>query len=118
MATSTLKNLNKEDKDEFSFILLGCGIFTLALVIIDFFTAKWGVMPGWVLTLVIVFHGLTALSWVRIIQKWKDPKYDYWRKVVIAAAIAAILVIMFHRAGWLENKAFEQDVEKAKQEAR
>lgn len=114
----SIKNLKKEEKDEFSFILLVCGIFTLALVIIDFFAAKWGSMAAWIIILVVILHAFTAWAWLKVIRNWTDPNFDYWRKLVIAGAIAAILVIMFHRAGWIENKMFEQDVEKAKNEAK
>lgn len=114
----SIKNLKKEERDEFSFILAGCGVFTLALVIIDFFAAKWGFMSGWIIILVVILHAVTALAWYKIIRNWTDPAFDYWRKVVIASAIAAIIVIMLHRAGWIENKMFQQDVEKAKNEAK
>jgi amino acid transporter len=109
MATS----IKKKD-DEFSFILLGCGVFSLALFIIDIFAAKWGVMNFWIIFIIVVLHAATAFSWVQIVRHWKDPNKDYWRKIVLATSIAAILVIMGHRAGWIENKMFEQDVEKAK----
>lgn len=104
----------KKKDDEFSFILLGCGVFTLTLVVIDFFFAKWGSMSFWIIALAVIFHAATALAWYKVAKNWQDPNYDYWRKIVVGASIAAILVIMLHRAGWIENKMFESDVEKAK----
>lgn len=96
----------KKKDDEFSFILAGCGVFTVVLVIADFLWAKWGAMPVWVLALVIIFHALTALGWFKILNNWKDPNYDYWRKVVIATAVAALIVIMGHRADWIGKQRF------------
>jgi hypothetical protein len=110
MATTTLK---KKD-DEFSILVLVCGIFTLTLVICDFFYAKWGSMNFWILALAVIFHAVTAFAWYKVIRNWQDPNYDYWRKILVAAAIAGILVVMGHRAGWIENQMFEKDVEKAK----
>jgi hypothetical protein len=101
MATTT-----KKKDDEFSFILLGCGIFTFVLVLADFIWAKWSGMEWWVLGLVILFHALTALGWVKILGNWKDPNYDYWRKVVIVTAIAGIIVIMGHRSDWIGKQRF------------
>lgn len=106
-------NVKKKD-DEFSFILAGCGVFTLVLVIADFFWAKWGSMSFWIIALIVILHALTAFAWYKIVRNWQDPNYDYWRKIVIATAIAGILVIMGHRAGWLENKMFQETVEENK----
>lgn len=96
----------KKKDDEFSFILLGCGIFTLGLLIVDIFFSKFGVMPVWVLLLVIIFHALTAWSWIKIFQHWQDPNKDYWRKVVIVAAIAGIMVVLGHRNDWIGKQEF------------
>jgi hypothetical protein len=95
----------KKKDDEFSFILAGCGLFTLGLIIVDFI-GKWGQMPVWVLLLVIACHALTAWAWVKIAQHWKDPNKDWWRGVVIAAAIAGILVVMGHRGDWIGKQEF------------
>jgi hypothetical protein len=101
----------KKKDDEFSFILAGCGVFTILLVIADLFWAKWSVMPVWVTVLVIVFNALTAWSWVKIFGNWKDPNYDYWRKVVIVTAIAGVLVIMGHRNDWIGKQEFVTQTE-------
>lgn len=98
-------NIKKKD-DEFSFILLGCGIFTLVLVIADFLWAKWGQMPVWVLALVLIFHALTAWGWVKIFRNWTDPNYDWWRKLVIVTAIAGTVVILGHRNDWIGKQEF------------
>lgn len=109
-----MATIPKKKDDEFSVLVIVCGIFSLTLVIIDFFAAKWGQMNFWIILLALIFHALTAFAWVKAIRNWQDPNYDYWRKICVAGAIAAILIIMGHRAGWLENQMFEKDVEKAK----
>lgn len=96
----------KKKDNEFSTILLVCGIFTVGLVLVDIFAAKWSIMEAWVIGLAIVFHALTALAWVNVFKHWQDPNKDYWKKLVIAFAIVAIAVIMGHRAGWIENSQF------------
>jgi FtsH-binding integral membrane protein len=101
MATTT-----KKKDDEFKSILLACGLFTVGLVIVDLFFSKFGAMPVWVLLLVIAFHALTAWSWVNIFRHWQDPNKDYWRKVVIVAAIAGILVVLGHRGDWIGKQEF------------
>lgn len=109
-----MNTVAKKKDDEFSMVALVCGIFTLALVIIDLFFAKWGAMNFWIILLAVIFHALTAFAWFKVVRNWSDPNYDYWRKICIGAAIAAILVIMGHRAGWIENKMFEKDVQENK----
>lgn len=106
MATTT-----KKKDDEFSYILAGCGIFTVVLVVADLFWAKWSGMEWWVLALVIIFHALTALGWFKIFNNWKDPNYDYWRKIVIVTAIAGIIVIMGHRGDWIGKQRFVEKTE-------
>jgi FtsH-binding integral membrane protein len=101
----------KKRDDEFTSILIACGVFTVALVIIDLFFGRWGKMEVWVISLAIAFHALTAWAWVKIFQHWQDPKYDYWRKVVIVAAIAAIIVVMGHRADWIGKSRFLTNTE-------
>lgn len=96
----------KKKDDEFSFILAGCGVFTLVLVFADFVWAKWGQMPVWVAGLVILFNALTAWAWVKIVRNWKDPAFDWWRKLVIATAIAGLLVILGHRNDWIGKQDF------------
>lgn len=96
----------KKKDDEFSFILAGCGIFTVVLFIANIIWAKWAHMEWWVVALVIFFNAFTAYAWVKIFQLWKDPNKDYWRKIVIATAIAGILVIMGHRNDWIGKQVF------------
>lgn len=100
------KQVDKKKDDEFSYILLGCGVFSFALLLVDIFVAKWGKMEAWVLILAVILHAATVYAWVKAISQWTDPNKDYWRKWVIGLAIAALLVILFHNAGWVENAQF------------
>lgn len=109
MATFIAKD--KKPDDEFPSILIACGIFTVVLVIADFLWAKWGQMEWWVLALVLLFHALTVWSWLKILPHWTDPKYDFWRKVVIVTAIAGILVILGHRNDWIGKQRFVEKTE-------
>lgn len=96
----------KKKDDEFSFILAGCGIFTVVLIIADLFWAKWAHMEVWVIGLIVLFNVLTAWGWVKIFANWKDPNFDWWRKLVIVTAIAGTIVILGHRGDWIGKQEF------------
>jgi hypothetical protein len=96
----------QDKKEEISFIVLGCGAFSLALILVDIFVAKWSKMEAWVIIPVILLHIGTLYSWIKAINTWNDPNKNYWRKWVIGLAILALLIILFHNAGWVENARF------------
>jgi hypothetical protein len=96
----------KKNDGQVTAVLIGCGVFSLGLLLVDIFAAKWALMGGWLIALAVLFHIGAAYSWVKIIQHWDNPNKDYWRGFVIGFAIAAIAVIMGHYAGWIENAQF------------
>lgn len=106
----------KKRDDEITVTVVVCGIFSLVLLLVLLFAGNIGAMGALLRILAFGFTGLTALAWVVLLKNFNDPNYDYWRKLCISFAIAAIIVIMGHRAGWLGEKQFRADVEKAKTE--
>lgn len=110
-----MANEVKEKKDgEISAILLGCGIFTLALLIVDFTYANIGAMRGLWLLGAAVFHVFTAALWVVVFNTRKDPNKEFYRWVLIFVALAALITVIAHRASWVDDKMFNEDVQQNK----
>ena len=107
--------MTKKRDDEITVTVVVCGIFSLALLIILLTAGNIGVMGFSLRLLAYGFTGLTALAWIILLKNFNDPNYDYWRKICIGAAIAAIIVIMGHRVGWLERLQVQKDTEQNKQ---
>lgn len=106
----------KKRDDELTITLIVCGVFSLALLIILLTAGNIGAMSFLLRILAFGATGLCALSWVILLKQFHDPNFDYWRKLCIAFALIAIIVIMGHRAGWLGDKQFQTDVDGAKTE--
>lgn len=117
MTDTNNSNYEKNDKDELLSILLACGVFTLALLIVDFTYGNMeGLIHSWIKIPFIVVHILLFIGWIAAINYRGEPNLDWVRKAVIALAIAGLLLILSHRAGWLSEKMFQEDVDKNKQE--
>jgi thiol:disulfide interchange protein len=102
-------------KDEKKIWLIVGGIFTVVFALCAAFGLKPGMPHVWSIVLGVLFL-ICCLSWIITMVKFTDPNFDYWRVVNILSAFLACCVIMGHRAGYFENKAFEKDVQKAQQE--
>jgi len=112
-----MTNEVKKKKDgEFSAILLACGIFTIALLVVDFTYSNFAAMRGWWLLGAAVSHIAVVALWVLVFITRNDPNKDFFRWLLIFAAIAALIIVMAHRASWVDDKMFDEDVNKAKQE--
>ncbi len=110
-----IKTKNKDmfrDK-EFQTLLLVNGIFTVALIVCDFI-GKWSSMAFLLAALIVLVHLFAAFAWYKSIKHFNEFRKDYWRKITCAALIAGILLVMGHRAGYIENQMFEQTVEENK----
>jgi peptidoglycan biosynthesis protein MviN/MurJ (putative lipid II flippase) len=103
-----MTNQKKRD-DEKPMTLIVCGIFTGALLLI-LFTAGNLFHMG-VLLSIIAFGAVAAcaVAWYQLIKNIQDPNKDYWRLLCIVFALAAIITIMGHRAGWLDRKQVQID---------
>lgn len=92
------------------------GIFFVALILIDIFWAKWDAMSTPMLVVAIGGHILSAaFAWASI-KYFDDPNKDKFRYLTVVLVALTAILICAHKAGWLENEMFKQDVEKAKQE--
>lgn len=106
----------KKRDDEKLITIIVCGIFSGALLAV-LFTAgnlfRMGILLSISAGAVI---GLCAYSWYMVIKHMDDPNKNYWRHLCIAFAIVAIIVIMGHRAGWMDRKQVKIDsaIEQAK----
>lgn len=107
----------KKKDDEISFLLAGCGIFTVVLLIVDFTYGNMNSLlsSGWKWPFYIL-HGAIFALWIAVVSLIKNPNADALRKWLIAANIAALLLVLGHRSGFLGDKMFQEDVEKNKQE--
>jgi 4-hydroxybenzoate polyprenyltransferase len=103
-----MSNVKKRD-DEKLITIIVCGIFSGGLLAI-LFTAGNLFYMGWLLTVVaLITVALCAYSWHKVFKHMEDPNKNYWRFLCMAFAIIAIIVIMGHRAGWLERNQVNID---------
>jgi uncharacterized membrane protein len=110
-----MSNIKKRD-DEKAITLAVCGLFSGALLVILLTSGNLFEM-GFLLSIAaLVSIAACAYSWYVLIKNIDDPNYNYWRFLCIAFAIIAIIVIMGHRSGWMENKQVKSDsaIEQAK----
>lgn len=113
----TTEQKKKNDDGELKDILIGCGVFTLALLIVDFTYGNMeGLIRSWIKYPFIVFHIFLFFGWIVVINYRDRPDLEWVRKVVIGIAIAGLLLILGHRAGFLDEKMFQEEVDKNKQE--
>jgi len=106
----------KKKDDELSMLILVNGIFTVVLLLLDIFAAKWGIMSFFLIAVIAIGHAASALFWWLSVTNYKDPNKDWMRKVTLLFIVVTSAIILLHRTGYIENKQFEEDVEKAKQE--
>lgn len=113
------EKINLKDT-EISYWLVAGGLFTVVMIICEvLYKNIGGMFQGsdlWTGIFLIVLQVVIAIGWVITLLKWDDEAYDYWRKLVVVFCIGAICLVMGHRNGWLSQKQFNADVEKAKQE--
>ena len=104
---------NKKRDDEKSKTILVCGLFTMVLLIADF-TAGIFHLPVWLIMLEIAGHIFLAYAWYRVFVGFDDPNQDYWRKICIVVAAAALIGVMGDRATRIGKQMFNQTVEETK----
>lgn len=101
--------------DELMWLLIVNGLFTVTLVLMDFFMLK-GNLVWWYGLILIALHAGAVFFWVCSMVKFRDPNFDWSRRMCFAFLIAGCLTVGAQYSTWLGNYMFEKDVEKAKQE--
>ena len=81
MANFLKKFFTRED-GELSQILIGCGIFTIVALIVDFtYGHIGGLLHSWYAVPFYLLHIFLALSWVIVIAGRNNPNLEYWRVI-------------------------------------
>lgn len=113
----TTEQKKKSDGGELKDILIGCGVFTLALLIVDFTYGNMeGLIHSWIKYPFIVLHIGLFIGWIAVINYRDDPNLEWLRGIVIALAVVGLLLILAHRTGVLDEDMFKEEVDKNKQE--
>lgn len=104
--------------NELLFIIIVLGIiFTGTLTAIDIFYGNMsGLMNSWAKWPFIVLHVLALIQWFVVIKTKDQPNMEWCRWTLAVTLIAAILLVMSHRSGWLGDNGFQEDVQKNKTE--
>lgn len=100
---------NKRKDDELEVWAIVGGVFTLFLLIIDFFYSSVNQMAGIARIAIWIGHGLVSFGWIISLAKWKDPAYDDVRKGVVYLCIVLSIVIGIHHATVREDKQVLED---------
>lgn len=109
--------IRKKDSD-LPYLLIGCGIFTLVLIIVDLtYSNMAGLLHSGKLAIAFwVTHIATIALWILVLIQMNDPNFDKFRWLLLIVNILALFTVLGHRAGWLSDKAFDEEVNKNKQE--
>lgn len=110
-----MNNYKKAD-DELPVLLIVNGIFSLVLFLVDLFYSAFAEMSGLYLIFIVILHIGVAISWIVVYHNWKNPNFDWSRKLLIALIVVSIIAVGLHRAGVNEDRAMQEDADKAKQE--
>lgn len=95
--------------DEKVITMAVCGIFSGVLLAVLFSAGNIFHMGLLLTVLAVIAIAGCAYAWYKIFKHFDDPNKNYWRLLCILFAIAAIITIMGHRAGWLEKKQVKAD---------
>lgn len=108
--------VKKKKDNDWSYVLIGCGIFTVVLLIADLTYKGLGQASGWFKTLFVILHAILGILWFLVIRGIEDPNKDYLRKWLLAISIATLILVMGHRAGYISDKLFQEEVDRNKTE--
>lgn len=108
----------KKSDDELPILIIVNGIFTIALLAVDFLYSNWSGMfhDGWIVILPIVLHILSAACWYIALANWQNPNWNSIRVWLLASIIGSIISVASYRAYSNELKSVQEDANKAKQE--
>ena len=113
-----MENKAKKSSGELVSVIVVIGvIFTGALVAVDLLYGNMsGLLSSWARWPFIVLHVLAIIQWFVVIKTMDEPNLEWVRFTLAITLIAAILLVMGHRSGWLGGKQFQEDVNKNKTE--
>lgn len=114
----TTEQKKKGDDGELASILIVLGlIFSGTLLAVDIFYGNMtGLMHSWVKFPFLALHVLAIIQWFVVIKTRNEPNLEWVRWTLTFTLIAALLVVMSHRSGWVGDKMFQEEVDKNKQE--
>jgi len=94
----------KQKDDELLIWVIVGSIFTIFLLVIDFFYSSVGGMALVAKICIGIGHAILAYLWVVSLANWKDPNYDVIRKCVVYVAVILALIVGIHHATSREDK--------------
>jgi|ERR1044072_269494 hypothetical protein len=107
----------KNGDGELTSILIACGIFTIALILVDIFYGNMsGLLHSWIVWPFTFVHVGLLVGWIFTIAGKDNPNLDWLRGFIIALAIGGLLIVLAHRNAWLDENSFKAEVEVNKQE--
>lgn len=95
---------SKKKDDELLILVILAALFTLTLIGFDIWYSSIGAMHKLAQAGVWIGHIGLASVWVIVFGKWKDPDYDFYRKVAFILAAALMLIIGIHHATSREDE--------------
>lgn len=108
----------KKPDDELPVLIIVNGIFTIALLCVDFFYSNWSGMyhDGLIFLLPIVLHIFSAACWYITLANWQNPNWNFIHVAVLAFLVSSIISVAGYKAYSNELKSVQDDANKAKQE--
>lgn len=103
---------------ELASILIVIGIvFSGTLIAADIFYGNMsGLLNSWVKWPFVVLHVLALIQWFVVVKTISEPNLEWVRWTLTFTLLAALLLVMAHRSGWVSQQMFQQDVDENKQE--
>lgn len=105
---------NKKRDDEKGIWLLVGGIFTVFLMIVDFFYSSFDEMAFIAIIGLWIAHIAISGGWIISMAKFKDPNYDFVRKIVVVLSVVTSFIVGMHHAISVEDKQVIEDSNQAK----
>jgi hypothetical protein len=108
--TNTVKPKDDEMK-----VWLGIGIlFTIFLLVIDFFYSSVNSMALVARIGVYALHAAISVCWLVTMAKFNDPAFDNFRKYVVYLCVLTALIVGIHHSLAVEDKSVIDDSNQAK----
>src|SRR6478735_5224382 len=110
-----MNDVNKKPDSDLPYLLVAAGIFSLALAIVDATYSNLSAMSGALKAGVIIGHIAICVLWYVCIKNIDSPNHDIYRKWLFAITIIILAAVLFHRAGFISGKMFNETIEETKQ---
>jgi len=106
--------VRKKDSD-LPYVLVACGVFTATLFCVDVFYHNMHVLwHSWVAVPFTILHIMIAVLWVIVVHGIEDPRTYVYRKLLLGATVAALLLVLAHRAGYISDKMDQETIDETK----